>query len=806
MIKHYLKVTLRHLWKNRFYSFISILGLALGVAAFLMISEYVRFETSYESIFPQYERIFRVTQDYYKGTEYIVTDCETPMPLGPKIKADMPEVDEFARFQHFSGQEFKFKNQKWTPQNIYAVDVSAFAMFGYKILKGNPSKDFENPFTLVLSRKAAMNYFGTIDVIDKVLTYEEGGEVMDFKVVGVMENLPQNTHLKFDLIFSFISLKNLGWDNFDYWDGNNNYTYVLTNEKFDQEAFDKKLQAIGQEKYNRADSRITWTSEPIADIHLFSHKTFEPETNSDINIIYFLRVIAIFIIFISIINYVNLYAAKSLERSKEISIRRIMGSRPGEMLAQNMFEAALFCLLSGGLSLLFILLAMGSLKSISDNVLSLAVFGLSSFWINFGLLMLACTVASGLYAQMVLSYFHIRDSLRGSPKMSLKSFSLQKVFIIGQFIATFVLVVGTMIVFRQINFMMGQDLGMNLEQVLVVEGPGYTEYETNKSKVNVLRGELLNNPQILSMSSTVSLPGLPLHELSTTTSITLAGEEDKRGNNFYYHEIDEHFIPTLGSVILAGKNYAKGRNNKDYCIINEESMKIFGIHDPEKAIGQEVTFNWGEDSPKFKIGAVIRNFHQQSLKEEHIPMLFYYKKESLGFFAVKMKTDQLKSTLAKVKQSFEKTFPNLPYNYYFLDEFFNRQYQNEVRFAKLTSVFSFMAIFISALGLLGLSTYIALRRTKEIAVRKVLGASIQNIVWVLSKGFLGRILLACLIATPITYIAMQGWLENFAYRTQLSWWIFALGAFGILATAFLTMSIQTLRAALVNPVESLRQE
>lgn len=803
MIKHYLTITVRHFWRNRFYSTISILGLSLGIAAFLLITQYIRFENSYETVFPKADHIYRVTQDFYKGSEYVVTDCETPMPLAPSIKEKMPEVIEFARFQHFSPQEIKFKNQKWIPKNVYAVDASAFSLFDYTVLKGDPAKDFDKPFTLVMTRTAARNWFGNLDVIGKLLTHKETNK--DFKVVGVIEDMPRNTHLKFDLIFSFSTLKAFGY-NMDSWGGNNNYTYVLANEQFDLDTFNKKLWDFSEARYDGRGGKDIWQAEPIRDIHLHSHKTFEPEANSDAKIIYFLGVIAIFIIFISIINYANLYAAKSLERAKEIGIRRILGSYASQMFAQNIFEATIFCLLSGIFSLLFIEIFMGHLRSISDQVLSQSIFQDPNFWITFGVVLVACIIASGLYAQIILSFFKIRDSLKGSPTRTLKSFSLQKVFMIAQFVATFMLVVGTFIVMKQINFMMKQDLGMNLNQVLVLDGPGYNDYKTNIQKAEVLRNELLKMPAITNFSSTTTLPGTELHELSTTTNITLVGDEENRGYNFYFHEIDEHYVPTLGIQFVAGKNFSGGKNSERFCIINEESARILGLSNPKEAIGKAVTFNFGDGSPNLKILGVVKNFHQQSLKEEHIPMLFYYQENSLGLFAAKVQSDNMQKTIEEVKATYNKVFPNYPFSYHFLDEYFNRQYHNEVKFAKITSVFSFLAIFISALGLLGLSTYIALRRTKEVAVRKVLGASVNNIIWILSKGFMIRILIACLIAAPITYLAMKQWLQNFAYQTEISWWIFVLGSLGILIVALLAMSIQTVRAATVNPVESLRQE
>ena len=481
MLKHYLILTLRHFWRNKFYTFISIIGLSLGMAAFMVILQYIRFELSYEDMHPNPELTYRVTLDSYNGEEFVVSDCETPIPLAPTMKNKYPEVKDIVRVQDMSQIQLDYEDQIIKIKKLYAVDPSMFDVFGYKVLEGDPQKAFDKPFKLVIDRSTAIKYFGSTEAIGKILKSRTSDRTVE--VVGVIEDVPKNTHLKFDGLLSFETLKKIGWEeNFTQWGNNNNFTYFNTDQALELTSFNEKLRVLSKEQYD-GDDTDRFSAEPIKSIHLYSHKTFEPEANSDVKVIYFLGIIAAFIIIIAFINYINLYSAKALEKSKEISVRQVLGSTPRQMFFPNLLESFLLCMMAGVLALSWIDLSLGFLKNISDGAITFNIFYESSFWTVFGSLLGICALIAGSYAQFMLSFFKIRDALKGTPKLSKKSFAFQKAFIVGQYVATFALIIGTVIVIKQIYFMMNQDLGMKPEQVLVVRGPSGLDDEALTIKI-----------------------------------------------------------------------------------------------------------------------------------------------------------------------------------------------------------------------------------------------------------------------------------------------------------------------------------
>ncbi len=798
MLKHYFILTLRHFWRNKFYTFISVMGLSLGIAAFLVVVQYISFELSYEDMHPHSERVYRVTQDFYKGSEYVVTDCETPMPLAPLLKEKFPAVEQFVRVQDIDEVLFEYEGKTIRPEIVYAVDPSFFDIFGYQILRGSPQREFEKPFTAVVTKSFALKHFGKVNAVGEILRSKASDRSLE--IVGVVEDVPLNTHLKFDLLFSFETLRKLGWDEmFTSWTGNNNFTYFRAGQKLDIKAFNQQLATFSNKIPEKEDKDI-FQAECIRDIHLYSHKTFEPETNSDVKVIYFLGIIAAFTILIAIINYINLYSAKALEKSKEISVRQVLGASFREMFFPNLMEAGLLCVFAGLLSLAWMDLGLSFLKSISDGVIAEQMFFETNFWLWFVGILVICTIVAGLYAQFMLSLFKLRDALRGTPKLSRKSLAFQKAFIVGQYVATFALVIGTVIVIKQINYMMSQDLGMQPEQVLVVRGSVVADSEIHEQRSATFKDELKQQPKIKRVASTNTLPGMELHELNTSTGFSTVDDNRGDGINFYFYWVDAHYIPALGMEIISGQNF-RPQQQGSFVIMNEESVRVLGFASPEAAIGKKI-----ENGGEFTILGVVKDFHQQSLKEAQIPMLFLYQDHPYGYYALKIQSGGIQETIQATQKTFEEVFPDEPFEYFFLDEHFDRQYHNEIKFAKLSGLFAFLAIFISCIGLVGISSYVALRRSKEVAIRKVLGATVQNLVLVLSGSYLKRIAIACLIATPLTYFALQQWLQGFAYRTEISWWLFPMGALTLITLAFLVMSIQALKAALSNPVHSLRDE
>jgi len=804
MIKNYLLTAFRSLRKNTGFTFINILGLSLGMAAFLFIVHYVRYEHSYEDFHEKAEDIHRITLDIYNGSAYVVTDCETHAPMGPLLKREMPEVLDFVRMLSVDGKnEIKIGTKRIFAEKLYYADPSVFDVFTIDLLHGDKELALGEPFKAVISSSMARNMFGKENAMGQTFEIDR----IPFEVTGIMKDLPQNTHLKINVMFSHSTLlKTRQGYSEDNWSGNNEFTYLLLAPGTDLQAFNKKIfERSIRLKENMGDAR--YVAEPIKTIHLYSNKTYEPEPNGNARVVYFLTIIAAFTIAIAWMNYINLSTARAVERAREVGIRKVMGSMRIQLIFQFLSESTVINLVAAMLSAILFETGLPLFRELVGQPLPQHFVNDPVYWYIFAGMFTVGALLSGVYPAFVLSSFKPAAVLKGKFYSSHHGQLLRKGLVIFQFAVTAVLIVSVTTVYLQLDRLQTVDLGMNVEQTVAVRAPSNDggADSTYLNSLNKLKSDLAANHQAVSVARAGSLPGLPYDQLSSTM-VTRTGADETAGKfEYYYHSVDPDFFATMNVAFVAGRNFEFGDPNHERIVINETAAERLGFKSAQEAIGQKVDFYTRWPGQPSTIIGVVRNYYQRSPKENFIPMV-YHVNEWVTYMVVKVKAADVTSAIAAIKNAFTINFPNSTFDYFFIDEMYNDQYQAEQRFGKVVVTFSVLAVLIACLGLFGLSSYTISQRTKEIGIRKVLGASVLQIVSLLSGNFVRVVLVASLLALPIAWWAMTEWLSSYAVRIELNAWMFFVPVVMILATALITVSVQTVRSAMANPVESLKQE
>lgn len=803
MFSSYFKIGWRNLLKSKGYSFINISGLALGIACFLFLLSYVRYERSYEDFHKNADNIYRVTLDLYKGSEFLMTDCETYAPFGPLAKEQMPEVVDFVRMMNNDNTRVKIGEQKFLEEKSYFADSSVFTVFSFKSLHGNLATALSKPNQVVITASTAEKYFGRTDVVNESIEARGGL----YKITAVLEDVPANTHLKFDFLLSHVtypSIQNNYTD--DNWgSGNNEFTYLLMAPGTDIIAFNKKLTDLSASLKDKI-NEDRFSAEPIKDIHLYSHKTYEPEVNGNAQTVYALLIIAVFVMGLAWVNYINLSTAKAMERAREVGVRKVMGSARSQLILQFLTESILVNLAAAAMALVIIKIGSPYFYDLTGQPL-IDLFQYNSFWYSLATILSVGIILSGGYPAIVLSSFDPVTVLKGKFRSSVHGQWLRQGLVVFQFAATTVLIICLSAVYLQIKHLQNYDLGMDISQTLILRAPDVDQADSIfQNKYISFKTELLRDPAIQVVSQSQSIPGSGtasgLNEMSTTQSVFQVGK-DKNGNSFNYshYPIDADFIPAFGMELRAGRNFEAGMPNKNLVIINEEASKSLGFASPQEAIGSKITFNNSST-----IIGVVKDFYQRSPKESHVPMILRYYSGFSGYVTLKVESNNIKETVDYAKKNWDALFPSSPFSYFFLDEKYNQQYKADAQFGIVMATFSVIAIVIACLGLFGLSSFTILQRTKEIGIRKVLGGSVTQIVQLLSRDFIKLVLVAAVLAMPLSYMAMEQWLSSYAVRIDLSISMFIIPLITIVLISILTVSTQTFKAANTNPVNSLRSE
>jgi len=791
MQNHSLKIAWRNLWKDRFYSIINITGLAVAMAAFLLIINYVRFENSYENFYTKADNIYRVTLDLYKDGAYVVTDCETHPPMAPAVKKQLPEVKDFVRVQRIGQSEItNAQHQAFLIDKVYAADASFFSIFNCHFIQGNPSTALKGAMDAVITQSTAARIFGNQNPIGQTLNFRS--QVVT--VTGVIKDVPENTHLKYNILLSLNFVTKQGFD-LDSWHANNNFTYLEMAPHTSLAAFNTKLKAFTREYFK---DKI-YKAELIKDIHLHSRKTYEPEVNGDAKTVQFLLVVAFLILLIGTINYVNLTTARAAERLKEVSIKKILGANRWTLVKQFFTESLLINIMAFALSLVFMQLCLPMYANIVGKGATVGIFTSSYFWMTCAVLFLLNGLLSGLYPSIALSSVKAVSALNRSFTNALEGGALRKTLVVGQFTIASVVLVASIIVYKQLYFMRSQDLGVNLDQLMVIKAPALVNDSTSSQ---AFKNELQQLAGVSRVALGGAMPGMDISDISSTSGVTRVGADQKSSYNYYVYGVDADFVPAMNIKMAAGHNFIAGAPNKDEVLINEEAARLLGFASPEAAVGSKINF-WGGQTV---IAGIMKNYHQRSLKEALLPMIHMYEPRYTNYFAVKMNARDIRNTVSAVEKKWQAYFKDHPFDYFFLDDMFNQQYQADTRLGEIVTIFSIFTIFITCLGLLGLTAYSVSRRTREIGIRKVLGASVTGIIHLLTRDFIRLVIIAVVIATPIAWWTMNKWLDDFAYRIAVPWWAFAIAGLLMMVVAVFTISFQSMKAALMNPIKSLRSE
>lgn len=806
MIKNYFKIAWRNLWKNKTFSAINIFGLSIGIAAFLLIINYLRFEYSYDDAHVKKDRIFRVPMITKEKDGKEQTFAFTYPALAPAMKKDFPEVEETARFRRRSGIVAYGEQRILENGTLYYADHSLFKIFSFQFVKGNAETAFKELNDAVITDETSKKYFGNSDPVGKALRYQ--GE--DYIVKAVLEDIPANSHIRFNILLNYDKYIQLTQGNANTsWGWSDFYTYVLLKKGTSAKELEAKFPAF-TERYMGEDMKRTgyinrFYLQPLKDIHTKSKYDYEMAGNGNLTYLKYLGIAALFILFIAWINYINLSTAHSLDRSKEIGVRKVAGAGKFQLIRQFLTESLFLnfiAIIAGILIFRFTLPYFSTL--IQKDINSFLVTDWQ-FWFFAILVFIIGTLLAGFYPAFVLSSFHPIQAIKKSTAFSgMKSGKniLRKSLVILQFVAAIILIAGAVGFYRQLRFMQNRELGVNIKQTLVVNQTGNVD-STQIPAFNAFINDMKANPGISSVTASTSVPG---EEIGGSSGFSLKNSPVVKRCRVF--GIDKEFIPSYGLTILAGRNFTNDKAAVDTnliinILVNETAAKIFGFVDPADIVGKEV------DGAGFhcKVIGLVKDYHQESLEYGFDPIIFYPEEErNFRNFSLKINTANLPALMAFVKQKWTSHFPESPYSFFFLDQRFNAQYKNDKLFATVLWLFTAIAIAIACLGLFGLSLFTISKRKKEISIRKVLGATLLQITVMITKDYMKLVLFAGGIALPVAFLLVNSWLKKYAFRIDIGLWFYLLPVLLIVTIALLTVLYQSLKAAVANPVMNLRTE
>ena len=810
MIKNYFKIAWRNLMKYKFISFINLFGLTVGLTCCLLITTYVLNELSYDRYNKNAENIYRVTRSFNNAEGVVSLNLSTVSPpFGYYFPTDFPEIKKMTRLLNSGTIAFKYKDKLIAEPDVYFADDNLFDMFTLKVLKGNSKTALEDPFSIMMSEDVAKKYFGNEDPMNKVI---RAGNQFDVKVTGIYKGFPENSFMHPGVLISFNTLKDsavYGAENLrTNWGNNSFFTFLELPNHYDPNKMIARFPAFldkrmaGQYGPNQPSKFTKLGLQKLADIHLYSHTDYEAEPNGDINRVYIFSAIALFILLISCINYMNLASARSALRAKEIGIRKVIGARKKELIFQFLSESVLIAWTAILIAFLLLYFTLPWLNQVSGQQLSVNILLKWQVLIPLFLTPFIVGILSGLYPALFMSSFQPVKTLKGLFKAGGGNISFRKVLVVAQFTISIVLIITTMIVFQQLRYMQETSLGYDKEHIITLP-----YYNAVNPQYDAFRNDLLQSSGVKDVARSSRIPTGRL--LDANGASTMVGDSLQPVTaDIKDVSADYDFIPTYGIHLVAGRNFSRDYSmDTSNFILNESAVKAIGWKSPQEAIGRN--FMYG--GTKGKVIGVIADFHFESLQHKIVPMVLVNPPTTptdsrFNSLSIKLAGNNIPASLASVEKIWKTYLPELPYQYTFLDENFNKLYQSEQRQGTIFTTFACIAIFIACLGLFGLSAFEITQRVKEIGVRKVLGAKVSSIVTLLSKDFLKLVLVATLIAFPIAWYAMSHWLQGFAYRVNIHWWVFVLAAILALVVALVTVSFQAIKAAVANPVESLRSE
>jgi putative ABC transport system permease protein len=811
MFKNHLKIAVRNLLRQKAYSLINVSGLAIGMACCLFILLYVRDELSYDRHHEYADRIYHVGLDAALSGKDIHA-AVTGAPLAGALVAEYPEVEAATRLYKTNRVLINHEQRKFYEERFLWADSTVFQVLSFPLLRGDEATALNGPHKIVLTTSVAHKYFGDLDPLGKVLRVDNRD---DYVVTGVLRDQPANTQFQFDFL---ASLSSLSWAQQSNWVSNSFFTYVRLRQDAKPENLAAKFPALIRRdivpqiekglgiSYDEAVARgFKWGYflELLPKIYLHSTAMQDISPHSDIRYIYILSAIALFILLIACINFMNLATARSAKRAKEVGVRRVLGSERTQLARQFLGEFLLLALLAMIFAHALVQILLPWFNQLVGKTIAAAA--VNSGQVLFMLLVIALSAGllAGLYPAFVLSAFQPVRVLKGQLAGKAGGTRFRSVLVVAQFSISLILLVGTFVVFKQLRFMQNHGLGFAQEQVLIFPA----ETDAMSRSFETVRSELLKNPQVLGVAAGSVIPGRFLDNLS---GYRPQGAAQDAIITLWTGRVTHEYLQTLQCELVIGRDFSReiATDADAACVINESAAQALGWT-PATAIGKQVAeigTGQGDTDLMRTVVGVVKDFHFESLQEPIKPVIFTIGKYNLGFALVRARPENLAETLAALQAQWQSFLPDHPSQYFFLDEDFGRLYEKERRLVQIVGSFAFFAMFIACFGLFGMASYMAQQRTKEIAVRKVLGASVRGIMALLSQDFVKLVLLANIIAWPIAYFVMNWWLQDFAYRIDLGWLVFALAGGASIGIALLTVSTQAIKAALANPANSLRYE
>jgi putative ABC transport system permease protein len=816
MIKNYFKIALRNMWKNKAFSFVNLTGLVVGITACLLILQYVSFELSFDKFHQDGDRIYRITNDRFQQGKLVQHGTITYPGVAPAMGKDFNEVESHTTIGNpgtFSLQ----KDRKIYEEKGAYVNNQFLSVFTFPLVTGDPKTALKAPRSIVISESNAQRIFHATPadyagLIGKTVHVDQDTD--PYQITGVMKDFPAASHLQYGILMSYETLTKTwgewvraGFESSDMWH------YVKLKPGTDVAKLEKKFPAFSQ-RYFKGD-KVTGSEErfflqPLHNAHLFSDYEYEIGKVNNGKAVWTMLIIAAFILIIAWVNYINLATARSLERAKEVGVRKVAGATSGQLIWQFLSESVLLNLLAFVLAIGLTVALQPVLNQLIEKPLSLSLLtgtGFGGIYMPLALIGIFALgiLLSGFYPAFALSAFKAIQVLKGSFKRSAKGIWVRQSLVVFQYTASITLIVGTFIVFKQLKFMREENLGFNMDRVLVIRGPELTRWDsTSIDKIKAFKTELERIPSIKVASNSANVFG---NRLSRSFNVKRVGSNDEKGVTFSRMPVDLDFFDTYQIKMLAGRNFRPTDSNITgdkitSAILNLSAAKLLGFKDAEQAAGQKFQLHGKE----WNIIGVVSDFHQQSLKHAIEPIVFAPFYTLSGFFSIKINTNDLGNSIDLVKEKYDGFFPGNNFNYFFMNEKFNEQYKDDRIFGQVSSFFSLLAVMIASLGIFGLSSYTISQRTKEIGVRKVLGATVGSIVTLLSQDFLKLVLISIVIGSPIAWYGVRLWLNDFAYKIDIEWWMFVLTGILAVAIAFATVSSQAIKAALMNPAKSLKSE
>jgi len=802
MIIPYLRSAYRSIFKHKAYSVINVVSLAVGMVCCLLIALYVSDELGYDHYHEKADRLYKLVMET-KTPEGESSYALTPAPLGEALVRDFPEVETSTRlFTLFGNAVVTVGDKSFVEDKVFFADSTFFDVFTVPLAVGDPSRALAEPNSVVLSATMAQKYFGSENPIGRTLRINSSFSVT---VTAVMTDIRPDTHFHADFL---ISLASAGFSRNPSFISNNNFnTYVVLRPGSDPNALEAKLPQVfkryaaaqiadryGQsyEEQIASGFETRWSLIPVTDIHLHSHRQYEIEPNGSAETVYAFAAVALFVLLIACANFVNLATARSASRAREIAVRKVVGSKRTQLLIQFLLESSVLTVIALVVAVVAVELVLPGFDALSGKHLAPG-FLLNPIWIfSLAAGAVVVTLVAGLYPAMVLSSFRPAAMLKGSGFPGERKRTVRSVLVVFQFAVSIALIAGTLIVQRQLGFLSGRDLGFDKEQVLVIQ----RAYLLGSQR-DMFKGELRNDPHTVNIGASSTIPGRLFGQSSY--------RDEHSETSYALHEagVDAGFIPTLRIDLVAGRNFSdKIASDSSAVILNQAAAKLFGWNDP---LGKRLAYPGSRKAWRGTVVGVVKDFNFQSLHDRILPLVMFYQ-PSQQYITVRLKPQELQESVQRVEALWKKLVPQQPLQFSFLDRDFDALYRADQRTGTILSVFTLLAIAIACLGQVGLVAFIIERRTKEIGVRKVLGASTGSVVGLLSKDFVLLIVGANVIAWPIVLYAMSRWLEQFAYRIEIHWWILAAAGMLALLVAMLTVSIQSIRAARANPVDALRYE